>query len=124
MPLFLIIKVPFLVLFNDECKFPDDIHGRGGYGCGDDGKWNYSSCVKKRTMLNLIDSNKKDITLAYELYNGLSSKTIEEIENISGNKIIHTIQEAEPIGPKNLTDIMLVAPCSRKHTIKAFIFYK
>ena len=27
-------------------------------------------------------------------------------------KIIHTIQDAEPIGPKHLTDIMVVAPCS------------
>lgn len=67
--------------------------------------------------------------MSYSAYNldtkfGKAKEFIEEIENISGNKIIHTIQEAEPIGPKNLTDIMLVAPCSRKHTIKAFIFYK
>ena len=27
-------------------------------------------------------------------------------------KIIHTIQDAEPIGPKHLTDIMIIAPCS------------
>ena len=26
--------------------------------------------------------------------------------------IIHTIQGAEPIGPKKLTDIMVIAPCS------------
>jgi len=37
---------PKLVLFNDECTFSDDKHGRGGYGCGSDGKWNYSLCVK------------------------------------------------------------------------------
>lgn len=37
---------------------------------------------------------------------------IEEIEGITENKIIHTIQGAEPIGPKSLTDIMVVAPCS------------
>lgn len=35
-----------------------------------------------------------------------------EIEQITGKKIINTIQEAEPIGPKNMTDIMLIAPCS------------
>ena len=28
------------------------------------------------------------------------------------NKIIHTIQGAEPIGPKHLTDIMIIAPAS------------
>lgn len=37
---------------------------------------------------------------------------INEIENMTGKKIIHTIQDAEPIGPKHLTDIMLIAPCS------------
>ena len=37
---------------------------------------------------------------------------IKKIENICENKIIHTIQDAEPIGPKHLTDIMIVAPAS------------
>ena len=36
----------------------------------------------------------------------------KEIEEITGKKIIHTIQGAEPIGPKNMTDIMIIAPCS------------
>ena len=55
---------------------------------------------------------------------GTASEMRERLENIAKRKIICTIEDAEPIGPKNLTDIMLVAPCSRKHTIKAFIFYK
>ena len=37
---------------------------------------------------------------------------IEKIENITQNKIIHTIQDAEPIGPKKMFDILIVAPCS------------
>ena len=37
---------------------------------------------------------------------------IEKIENLTGNKIIHSIQDAEPIGPKHLTDILIIAPCS------------
>ncbi len=43
---------------------------------------------------------------------GKAQDFIDEIENITGNKIIHTIQDAEPIGPKHLTDIMIVAPAS------------
>ena len=43
---------------------------------------------------------------------GKAKDFIEEIENITGKKIIHTIQEAEPIGPKKMTDIMIIAPCS------------
>lgn len=55
--------------------------------------------------------------MSYNSYNldtkfGTAKEFIDEIENITNNKIIHTIQGAEPIGPKGLTDIMVVAPCS------------
>lgn len=36
----------------------------------------------------------------------------EKIEKITGNNIISTLTDAEPIGPKNLTDLMIVLPCS------------
>lgn len=35
-----------------------------------------------------------------------------EVEKICGNKIIHTIKDAEPIGPKKLLDILVIAPCT------------
>ena len=43
---------------------------------------------------------------------GEAKEIIKKVENITGKKIIHTIQGAEPIGPKQLTDVMLIAPCS------------
>ena len=43
---------------------------------------------------------------------GKAKDFIKEIEEICKKEIIHTIQEAEPIGPKHLTDIMIVAPAS------------
>ena len=43
---------------------------------------------------------------------GEAQKFIDEIEEITGNKIIHSIQGAEPIGPKKMTDIMIIAPAS------------
>ena len=43
---------------------------------------------------------------------GKAEDFINEIEDICENKIIHTIQGAEPIGPSHLTDIMIVAPAS------------
>ena len=43
---------------------------------------------------------------------GKASEFISEVEKISGKKIIHTIQEAEPLGPKKMVDIVLVAPCT------------
>lgn len=50
---------------------------------------------------------------------GKAEDFIEEIENLTGNKIIHTIQTAEPIGPKKMFDVLIVAPCSRKYHCKA-----
>ena len=43
---------------------------------------------------------------------GKAQNFISQIETITNNKIIHTIQDAEPIGPKKLTDIMIISPCS------------
>lgn len=37
---------------------------------------------------------------------------IEKIENLTQNKIIKTISEAEPIGPKKLLDALIIAPCT------------
>ena len=39
----------------------------------------------------------------------------EKIIKITGKQIINTIEEAEPIGPKKMFDVLIVAPCSRKY---------
>lgn len=36
----------------------------------------------------------------------------EQIERICGHEIWHTIAQTEPIGPKKLLDVLLVAPCT------------
>ena len=43
---------------------------------------------------------------------GKSTDFIDEIELITNKKIIHSIQDAEPIGPKRMFDILIIAPCS------------
>lgn len=43
---------------------------------------------------------------------GKASEFIKTIETVTGNKVITTLEGAEPIGPKGLIDIMLVAPCT------------
>lgn len=35
-----------------------------------------------------------------------------KIKEITGNDIIHTIVGAEPIGPKKLLDVLIIAPCT------------
>jgi len=43
---------------------------------------------------------------------GTASEWKSRIEKISGKPIIKTIVDAEPIGPKALLDILVVAPCT------------
>ena len=37
---------------------------------------------------------------------------ITMLESTTKNKVIDTIQKAEPVGPKNLVDIIVVCPCT------------
>lgn len=43
---------------------------------------------------------------------GKAQDFISRLEKMTGNKVITTIDGAEPIGPENKLDIMLVAPCT------------
>ncbi len=43
---------------------------------------------------------------------GKAKDFISQIEEICQSSIIHTIPGAEPIGPKNLLDIIVVSPCT------------
>ena len=76
-------------------------------------------------MEKLVKEEKAVITpiMSYNSYNldtkfGKAEYFRDKIERITDNKIIHTIQDAEPIGPKDLLDILIIAPCSRKHNSK------
>ncbi len=53
-----------------------------------------------------------EITAAQDTRFGKAKDILKKIEDISQKKIVMSIAEAEPIGPKNLTDIMLIAPCT------------
>ena len=49
---------------------------------------------------------------------GTAQEMQERIETIAGRKAILTIEDAEPIGPKHLTDIMAVVPCTSNTAAK------
>ncbi len=83
-----------------------------------------SFCTFKNVIPQIKQLVEKDANvipiMSYNSYNmdtkfGNAIDFIEQIEEITGNEIIHTIQGAEPIGPKHLTDIMIIAPASRKY---------
>ena len=43
---------------------------------------------------------------------GKAEDFIWTVEDITGKKIIKSIKEAEPIGPKKLLDLLIVSPCT------------
>ncbi len=53
-----------------------------------------------------------EITASQDTRFGKAEEILKRIEEITESRIIRSIAEAEPIGPKNLTDIMLIAPCT------------
>lgn len=80
-----------------------------------------SFCTFSKTieqMENLANLGAEIIPImSYNSYNldtkfGTTLEHINKIKEITKKDIIHTIQEAEPIGPKKMTDIMIIAPCS------------
>ncbi len=80
-----------------------------------------SFCTMKQSVAALRELSRFDIKIkpimseiVYKTDTrfGKAQEFIDEIEAICGEKIIHDIAAAEPIGPKNLLDIIVVAPCT------------
>ena len=80
-----------------------------------------SFCTFKKTIeqVTKIVKEKAEVlpVMSYNAYNldtkfGKARSFIDEIEKITGKRIIHTIEEAEPIGPKHMTDVMIIIPAT------------
>ena len=59
-------------------------------------------------IIPIMSENASSISTRF----GSAEDNLNKFENICGCKVITTIADAEPIGPKSLTDIMIVAPCT------------
>ncbi len=80
-----------------------------------------SFCTFKESTEALMNLKNKytDIIpiMSYNAYNtdtrfGKSEDWIRKIEDICGRKIIHTIEDAEPLGPKITLDALIISPCT------------
>ena len=43
---------------------------------------------------------------------GTAEELLSAVERITGHTIMGSVQEAEPIGPKGLLDVLVIAPCT------------
>ena len=80
-----------------------------------------SFCTFKKVipqMKKLVDEGYKVIPImSHTAYNtdtrfGKAKDFNDEIEKICKEEIIHTITGAEPIGPNELLDVLVIAPCT------------
>lgn len=74
---------------------------------------------KIRTEINILQDKGVNITPIFSdhAYNlntrfAVADEFVKEIEDLTGNRAIHTIQGAEPVGPKKLFDVLAIAPCT------------
>ena len=85
----------------------------------------YAMCGSFCTFSRTIPQMKKLVSMGAKVLpvmsqNAYSTDTrfykaedfVSEVENVTGNKVIHTISDAEPIGPKKMCDVLVVAPCT------------
>lgn len=52
------------------------------------------------------------ITASTDTRFGAAADFVREVEQASGKEVITTVKQAEPIGPKKLLDVMIIAPCT------------
>ncbi len=53
-----------------------------------------------------------EITASTDTRFGQAHDLMREMERICDHRVISTIKEAEPIGPKKLLDLLVIAPCT------------
>lgn len=84
-----------------------------------------SHCTFEETMpqiQRLIDAGARVIPivthtlLTTDTRFGTSASWQKQLTDITGEKIISTIPEAEPLGPSKLLDVMVIAPCTGNST--------
>lgn len=80
-----------------------------------------SFCTLKRAVEEIKVLKEKDfdiypimspITYSTDTRFGKAADFIGEVEEICGKKIICTVKDAEPIGPKGLLDVLVISPCT------------
>lgn len=80
-----------------------------------------SFCTLSRVIDEIVNLKKlnydvipimSDIVYSTDTRFGKAEDFIKRVEDICSHKVIHTIDMAEPIGPKQMLDLLIIAPCT------------
>ena len=80
-----------------------------------------SFCTHSQSVSQMRNLRNKGIEMlpimSENVYNtdtrfGTAKELISNVEEITGNKTVHSIVEAEPLGPKIKLDALIIAPCT------------
>ncbi len=71
-----------------------------------------------RQLEKLVNTGEKVVPImSYNVYTtdtrfGKASELIEKVEDLCGEKVVHTLPDAEPLGPKIKLDCLCICPCT------------
>ena len=65
-------------------------------------------CGEYETVLPIVSP----VSQATDTRFGTAEDLLARVEELTGHRIIRTVAEAEPIGPKKLLDVLVIAPCT------------
>lgn len=68
----------------------------------------YEELAEKYELLPILSEN----AAKYDTRFGPAAQLIERVESLAGRRAVRSIVEAEPLGPKRMMDVLLIAPCT------------
>ena len=68
----------------------------------------YEELSEKHEMIPILSEN----AARYNTRFGPAEQLIERVESLAGRRAVRTIVEAEPLGPANAMDVLIIAPCT------------
>ena len=68
----------------------------------------YEELSERHEMIPILSEN----TAKYDTRFGTAEHLIERVESLAGRCAVRTIVEAEPLGPSNAMDVLIIAPCT------------
>lgn len=68
----------------------------------------YEQLSEKHELIPILSEN----AARYDTRFGTAEDLAERVETLAGRRAVKTIVEAEPLGPSNAMDVLVIAPCT------------